>query len=240
MSKRCLLLGTFISLAMISNLKAAPVTGKDPIPIGTGENILAAANWNHDRGASSDLTLILRLDIDGETVADEGHEVKYLINNAADEGPEDWVERDFDDSDWEDGEASVGYGDGDDWTITPAGAASVFTRYRFQLKNADAVKKIDLFVDWDDFYLITINGVEVARDSNINAQVPQPDIPAGNVNLHGGHGASELARKKPNTNRWDHGKIDRVENIDFEVSRFAFVKPNDKLATVWGSIKMDR
>jgi len=213
---------TFFAIILVftANSIALPTLSKGTIPISNGENILAAGNWNHDLGASSDLTLIIRLDVDGKTVIDEGYKVKYLINTIKDEGPEGCFKREFDDSAWQDGEASVGYGDTDDWTITPASILSVYTRYRFNVDNANNIKQVSLFVDWDDFYMITINGVEVARDSSLNAIVPQPTFPKCNANLPGGHGATELPKGRPNPARWVHPKVDRIENIKFEITNY--------------------
>jgi hypothetical protein len=225
-------------LAITPNVDAVPELGKKKIPIGAGENIIAAGNWNHDKGASSDITLIIRLDVNGKTVVDEGHKVKYIVNKPGDKGPKDWFESDFDDSKWEDGEASVGYGDPDDWTVVPEGGArqvaSIYTRYRFKLSGP--FKQVDMYIDWDDFYLVTMNGVEVARDTGLNGQVGQPKFPDGNHQLGGGHGASELPKGKPNKARWAHPKIDKLEKLQFTVVNLA-VEPTGKLATSWGRIK---
>ena len=41
-------------------------------------NILAAGNHNSNMG-SSDITLIVQIEADGEIVLDEGHNVKYVV-----------------------------------------------------------------------------------------------------------------------------------------------------------------
>ena len=78
-------------------------------------NVLAAGNYN-DGLSSSDITLIIQLEAGGNIIFDEGAKVKYLVPEADVAG---WNEREFDDSNWEDGITGVGYGDGDDNTEIP-------------------------------------------------------------------------------------------------------------------------
>lgn len=208
-----------------------------PAPLLAGENVLAAGNYN-DGSTSSDLSLILQLSADGVVLVDEGHAVKYLVPTA--EVP-DWWKPSFDDSSWTDGISGVGYGDNDDNTPIPAGAASCYTRYRFSVSNPGAVKSLVLLVDFDDGYVIWLNGVEIARSPQMaNAG----EFPAWNYGAPGGkvvpnHEASDLAAGKPNSARWAHAAVVK-HDVNFVAQVPTAVSPQGKLAALWATLKSDR
>ena len=104
----------FTSLTLI--LYTCFVDAKDETPkLYSKDNVLAAGCYN-DGFSSSDMTLIIQLKAGGNIIFDEGAKVKYLVPEADVAG---WNEREFDDSNWEDGITGVGYGDGDDNTEIP-------------------------------------------------------------------------------------------------------------------------
>jgi hypothetical protein len=170
-------------------------------------NVLAAGNYNEGT-SSSDISLIIRIDAGDETIVDEGATVRYIVPQKNIEG---WTEVDFDDTSWDVGVAGVGYGDSDDHTRIRDGAASVYTRYYFDASSAGKIDEISLLVDYDDAYVLWLNGVEIARTGNIAALSPEGEVPDWDVSAvrgaMGGHGASELPAGWPNEDRWKQGNL---------------------------------
>jgi len=219
----------FFLVSTILTLSHNLCLAADDVVLFSGTNVLAGANHNSGLG-SSDMTLIMRLEGDGEGFVDEGHEVKYIV-------PEDdidgWYELDFDDSDWEDGISGVGYGDTDDNTVVPGAIWSVYTRYRFQVKDARKIEELMFYVDYDDGYVAWLNGVEIWRSSGMTGRGDPPPWNAAS----GGHGSSEQPKGDPNPNRWEHGTTERKQ-IEFiaKMGDIA-VESQGKLTTTWGSLK---
>lgn len=65
-------------------------------------------------------------------------------------------------SGWLAGTGGFGFGDGDDGT-TIGSATSVFIRKSFTLSNVSDIKRLILYMDYDDGFVAYINGVEIAR-----------------------------------------------------------------------------
>lgn len=83
----------------------------------------------------------------------------------------DWRQPGYDDSGWMNGNASLGYGDGDDLTIIPNGTVSVFLRKRFTVTQPNLANTVVLDVDYDDAFVAYLNGTEIAR-ANITTSNP--------------------------------------------------------------------
>ncbi len=83
----------------------------------------------------------------------------------------DWIDLDFNDSNWFTGPTGFGYSDNDDATTIPAGSSSVFMRKKFSIAKADLIDELILDIDYDDAFVAYINGVEVAR-ANIEGDRP--------------------------------------------------------------------
>jgi len=107
--------------------------------------------------------------------------------------PSNWAKKDFDDSKWYTGATSIGYGDGKFTTdlslslsqiqqveasnaeepasppkALPGGPpltdfASIFMRSGFSINQPDGLSKLTLHIDYEDGFVIYINGVEAAR-----------------------------------------------------------------------------
>ncbi|MCB0731548.1 MAG: CotH kinase family protein, partial [Ignavibacteriae bacterium] len=76
--------------------------------------------------------------------------------------PDDWKKLDFDDSGWEMGSTSIGYGDDDDSTvISPCN--TLYLRKKFAIDDINSLNSILLHIDYDDAFIAYLNGVEVAR-----------------------------------------------------------------------------
>ena len=198
----------------------------------SGTNVLVGANHNSGTG-SSDMTLIMKLDGDGEAFVDEGHKVKYIVPK---KDIDDFFLPEFDDSGWEDGISGVGYGDTDDNTVVPGGIASIYTRYYFQVKDAKTVEELTFYVDYDDGYVAWLNGEEIWRSGGMDGRGNPPPWNTAS----GGHGSSEQPKGTPNPNRWNHGDIES-KPISFEARRGDLaVEAIGKLATTWAGIKSAR
>ena len=90
---------------------------------------------------------------------------------ATSEPPSGWFQQNFNDSGWQMGQGGFGYGDNDDTTVIPA-SNSVYIRRNFLVQVPSIIERILLDVDYDDAFVCYINGVEVARSSNITANPP--------------------------------------------------------------------
>ncbi len=96
---------------------------------------------------------------------------RYLKGTQA--PPAAWTETGFDDRQWLGGATGMGYGDGDDQTLLPdmrrtdeqPGYLSVFLRHTFHLTETErqALNDLILLVDYDDGFIASLNGIEVAR-----------------------------------------------------------------------------
>ena len=73
-----------------------------------------------------------------------------------------WKNVFFNDNAWQQGQCSVGYGDGDDATTISA-TVSVYLRKSFNIIDTANIGKAILNMDYDDGFIAWINGVEVAR-----------------------------------------------------------------------------
>ena len=224
----------FILTILVSSL----VTAKEIPKLYTTKNLLAAGNYNEGT-SSSDLSLIIQVEAEGRIVIDEGADVKYIVPPPDATG---WTESKFDDSKWLDGISGVGYADGDDNTLVPAGTASVYTRYLFDAPNASSVKQLTFRVDYDDAYILWLNGIEIARTANIAVLSPVGKVPKWDVSAvrgsMGGHEASNQPAGKPNKNRWNHARIvTHSIDVSFGGHSSLSVEPKNKLAETWGNLK---
>lgn len=80
--------------------------------------------------------------------------------------PINWKSLAFNDASWNQGQCSVGYGDGDDATQINA-TVSVYLRKNFSIIDTANIAKAILNMDYDDGFIAWINGVEIARSSNM-------------------------------------------------------------------------
>ncbi|MBN2012249.1 lamin tail domain-containing protein [candidate division KSB1 bacterium] len=103
---------------------------------------------------------------------------KYL-DNGSDQGTA-WRTVDFNDSSWYEGNAQLGYGDGDESTVLDYGPASqnkyITTCFRkhFTVENPDNISNLSINLLRDDGAVIYVNGVEVLR----------ADMPSGDINYN--------------------------------------------------------
>lgn len=82
--------------------------------------------------------------------------------------PNDWRNKDFDDSGWLLGVTSIGYGDNDDTTelldmAGPGGYLTVFLRHKFVVKDVAEIDDLILHINYDDGFVCYLNGFTVAN-----------------------------------------------------------------------------
>lgn len=108
---------------------------------------------------------------------------KYKVNTTS--GPAaNWYQPSYNDASWLQGKGGFGYADGDDQTNTGP-AYSVFLRKSFNIADTSKYPLGILMIDYDDAFVMFLNGVEVSR-SNIGAY---GDHPAYNVSAYDEHEA---------------------------------------------------
>ena len=89
---------------------------------------------------------------------------------ATSEPASNWNQPTFDASSWKTGKGSFGYGDSDDSTIVTS-CNSLYLRKKF-IVNVTVLSKLILDIDYDDAFVLYLNGKEVARSTNITATIP--------------------------------------------------------------------
>ncbi len=106
------------------------------------------------------------------TIIEAGDEWKYTVPNSS--TPTNWYFTDFDDSGWDTGKSSIGYGDDDDSTVVADGTLSVFMRTSFTVNDVNTVQRGMLHMDYDDAFVAYLNGTEIAR---ANLGIPGTSVP---------------------------------------------------------------
>jgi hypothetical protein len=111
---------------------------------------------------------------------------KYFLG--ASEPPATWRSITFNDASWLTGNGGIGYGDGDDSTITPP-INSVYMRKNFTVADTSKIPTALLLLDYDDAFVAYLNDVEIAR-SNVGIY---GDHPAFNTSAYAEHEATVYA-----------------------------------------------
>ncbi len=187
----------FIISLLILGLCSAICFSANPL-LYLKDNVLAVGIYNNAT-TSSDLTLIVRVDVGGKTIIDEGYEIVYTIPN---KDIKDWNTVKFDASDWKIGISGIGYADNDDNTVTPSGITCVYVRYYFDAPNAKDVREMTFWVDYDDACILWLNDVEVGRSDNVKNVEPK-GVPKWNQVLGiSDHESTNTPAGKPNPERW--------------------------------------
>lgn len=207
------------------------------------DNILAVGNYNVN-ATSSDLSFIARVEVNEKAIIDEGSELVYIVPEKDIDG---WQKAKFNDSGWEKGISGIGYADSDDNIVLPGWVAAVYSRYHFDIQNANSTKEITFLLDYDDSYILWLNDVEVGRSDNIKTVVPNgvPGFsePLGKIAVD--HEATILAAGKPNAERWKkavgwgHNQLGKhVVAVGYGGLSGLAVNPIGSLTTTWGNVKL--
>lgn len=110
-----------------------------------------------------------------------------------------WKDPDFDDGLWGLGPGGIGYGDGDDATVTPP-VPSVYLRIRFTVPDTSAFRSAMLHADYDDAFVAYLNGTEMCR-----ANIGSPGVPPAHDDpADGFREATMYAGGLPEPHYWPH------------------------------------
>lgn len=152
-----------------------------------------------------------------EKIIAEGEDIKYF--KGTENPPADWVQLDFDDSGWLDGQTPIGYSSDLTYKTTladmqmtagQAGYLTVYTRKKFNIADINSVRSLKLSFKYDDGFIAYINGVEILRKG----------LPAGAVN-------KDTPGEDHETN-----PIFETSNFDCDKLSSANLKPGDNLFAV--------
>ena len=106
-----------------------------------------------------------------ETVVYSNDVWKYLVGTY--EPDVNWKNVGFDDSQWQSGVGGIGYGDGDDSTITGP-TISLYIRKQFTIVDTATILQAILDADYDDAFVAYLNGIEIARAAIGTPSIPPP------------------------------------------------------------------
>lgn len=104
-----------------------------------------------------------------ETVVYEDDLWKYILPGSP-VNP-NWADTTFNDSSWLQGQGGFGYGDGDDNTVIPT-TISCFQRKVFQILDTSDIESMVINLDYDDGFVVYINGNEIARHNMTSSGMP--------------------------------------------------------------------
>jgi hypothetical protein len=125
-------------------------------------------------------------------VAIIGKEDFWKYNDKGTEPDKNWKNSDFDDSDWSEGQAELGYGDGDEKTVVGFGGNSrnkfitTYFRKTITAANIENIQVLKINLKCDDGALVYINGTEVIRSN-----LPANEITRNTTALEGISGSDE-------------------------------------------------
>lgn len=86
--------------------------------------------------------------------------------------PADWASPSFNDNLWTNAQGGFGYGDGDDVTLVPDTTSAFYYRQTFTVTDPSKLDSAILSMDYDDGFVAYLNGIEIARSSNMPDGTP--------------------------------------------------------------------
>ena len=104
-----------------------------------------------------------------ETVVKADHSWNYFIGDS--QAPADWYTNGFNDSSWQTARGSFGFGDGDDTTVLSI-THSLYIRHDFSITDRSLIDSLILDIDYDDAYVVYLNGSMVSRSFNVETDFP--------------------------------------------------------------------
>ncbi len=156
--------GTEVASEVTEKVVGAPVSNNTlgDFGVDTEENyVWAYIDYHGDFCVgTSDLELVEPVTIFKNTIIALGDTWNYVVNTVDD--IDNWNKTTFDDSGWNSGPSPIGYNDPGLNTITP-NALRVFMRKSVSLTDVEKIQKIEFGVDYDDGYVLYLNGNEIDR-----------------------------------------------------------------------------
>lgn len=107
-----------------------------------------------------------------ETMVKADQNWNYLIGDS--EPTAGWHTTGFDDTSWLSARGSFGFGDGDDTTILSI-THSLYIRQAFSIADKSLIDSLILDIDYDDAFVVYLNGSMVSRSYNVNTNFPAFD-----------------------------------------------------------------
>ena len=104
-----------------------------------------------------------------ETVVKADHSWNYFIGDS--QAPADWYTNGFNDSSWQTARGSFGFGDGDDTTVLSI-THSLYIRHAFSITDRSLIDSLILDIDYDDAYVVYLNGSMVSKSFNVETDFP--------------------------------------------------------------------
>lgn len=104
-----------------------------------------------------------------ETLVKADHNWNYFIGSS--EPSAGWYTGGFDDSSWSTAKGSFGFGDGDDSTELTI-THSLYIRHDFTIADKTLIDSLILDIDYDDAYVLYLNGNMVSRSFNVVTDFP--------------------------------------------------------------------
>ena len=98
--------------------------------------------------------------VEWETIIAQGDTCQYMPGT--EEPPANWIQMDFDDSEWFSGATSIGFGDDDDATVIEE-TSTLYLRKLFQINDTTHINEVVLHMDYDDGFVAFLNGTEICR-----------------------------------------------------------------------------
>jgi hypothetical protein len=112
---------------------------------------------------------ILSAQVHWESLVKADHNWNYLIGDS--QAPASWYSNGFDDSSWNSAKGSFGLGDDDDTTILSINY-SLYIRHKFTIDDRSIIDSLLLDIDYDDAYVVYLNGSMVSRSFNVEMDFP--------------------------------------------------------------------
>lgn len=114
-----------------------------------------------------------------EVLITEGSPMKFLANSANPGIGLSWTATGFNDASWSAGVYGAGYDTAAApnalnliATSVPSGTSSIYTRASFEIDDVQTVGTLLLGADWDDGYIVWINGTEIYRSAEMPGGAP--------------------------------------------------------------------
>lgn len=115
-----------------------------------------------------------------DTLIQAGAEWKYYDAGNAPSGS--WTAINYNDTSWANGFAQLGYGDGDETTVTDDDARTTYFRKSFLINNPTQYQSMLLKLIRDDGAIVYINGTEIWRDNMSSGSVSYSTYANSTVN----------------------------------------------------------
>jgi len=109
------------------------------------------------------LLTVMNFTVFSQQLINQGSVWKYL-DDGTDQGT-NWREASFDDSGWQQGNAQLGFGDGDEATVINSNGITYYFRQNFNVSDPNAQTGLKLEILRDDGAVVYINGTEVVRSN---------------------------------------------------------------------------